>query len=301
MGCAWEKERLTFAVREVIMSQKKKCYYTPSRKTMLLKSLGIYQLSKKEQKRLGQKTASKQNPNTFRRCKYIERFLTITPIVMVFLTIIKTIFVSENINPLYFCSMIAMVPVVSVLLCLVKPLYFTPWSDSDNKWRNDSMFGTQMVSLLFSIAVPWMFCIFYIFTQVHYPDPTIAILYILGIGILLGILLCIRCCAERKTLKLIGILLAVGIGVSILIITLSNAIFANREPSETFVGEVTAKDLHTDSRGGSSRSIDVAVHQDEFSFYITKDAYDNISVGDRIPVYCYSGGLGIPFVDIIKY
>lgn len=285
------------------MSQKKrknKCYYKPSKKTLLLKSLGIYALSKKEQNRLGQTIAAKQDPNTFRRCNDIERFLTISPIAIVLLTIVKAVFISENINSLHFISLLAGPPVASVLLCLLKPLYFTPWADSDNKWRSDSMFGTQMVSLLFSIAVPSMICMFYVFTQIHYPDPTVAVLYIAGLGILLGFLLCIRCCAERKTLKLIGILFAVGIGVSILIIPLSNALLANREPVQTLVGEIADKDLHTSGRGGNACSIDVVVHQDEFSFSITKDMYNQLSVGDRIPVYFYSGGLGIPFADIVK-
>lgn len=275
-------------------------YAKISRKNLLLKSLGIKQLSKKEQKRLGKTIADEQNPDTFCKCKYVGRVLTFSPFAILLLAIMQSIFISDNINSLYFVSIVAVISVVSVLLCLFKPLYFTPWSDDDNKWKSDSMFGTPMVSLSFPIGVSVSICMVYVFTMVHYPDPTLLVLYIVGLGLFLGFLLCIRCRAQRKTLKLIGIMFVVGICVSISIIVLSNAIFANREPFQTYAGEITDKDLFTSSKG-HSRIIDVTVYQDEFSFHITKDIYDQYSVGDRIPVYFYSGGLGIPFVDIIKH
>ena len=34
---------------------------------------------------------------------------------------------------------------------------------------------------------------------------------------------------------------------------------------------------------------------------VSEEDFQSLSVGDRIPVYFYSGGLGIPFADIIKY
>lgn len=128
-------------------------YAKISRKNLLLKSLGIKQLSKKEQKRLGKTIADEQNPDTFCKCKYVGRVLTFFPFAILLLAIMQSIFISDNINSLYFVSIVAVISVVSVLLCLFKPLYFTPWSDDDNKWKSDSMFGTPMVSLSFPIGV----------------------------------------------------------------------------------------------------------------------------------------------------
>ena len=48
-------------------------------------------------------------------------------------------------------------------------------------------------------------------------------------------------------------------------------------------------------------TITVDAHGKELDLAVSEEDFQSLSVGDRIPVYFYSGGLGIPFVDIIKY
>ena len=43
------------------------------------------------------------------------------------------------------------------------------------------------------------------------------------------------------------------------------------------------------------------VHGTDYELAVSEEDFNKLSVGDRIPVYFYSGGLGIPFADIIRY
>ena len=75
-----------------------------------------------------------------------------------------------------------------------------------------------------------------------------------------------------------------------------NYLLDSGEPAEKYVCKIT--DVYETE---DSYDIAVDVHGTDYELAVSEEDFNKLSVGDRIPVYFYSGGLGIPFADIIRY
>jgi len=186
-----------------------------------------------------------------------------------------------------------LVSVASLFLCLWKPAYCSLCSEE--------AYGVPMVSLEGPLFFSSLMLTFLATMLVNYVSYARLLGFSAVIAGILAALLYIRCRVAQKNLEFVFIILLYSAFWGFSIVGACNTIFADPEPTETAIVEITDMWISHTTKGGDSYNISFDAHSEELELSIDEEEYEKLSVGDRIPVYFYSGGLGIPFVDIIKH
>ena len=186
-----------------------------------------------------------------------------------------------------------LVSVASLFLCLWKPAYCSLYGEE--------AYGAPMVSVEGPLFFSSLMLTFLATMLVNYVSYARLLGFSAVIAGTLAALLYIRCRVAQKNLEFVFIILLYSAFWGFSIIGACNTIFADPEPAEIVVGKITDKWTSHSRQSGDSYNISLKEHGEELEFSIDEEDFNKLSVGDRIPVYFYSGGLGIPFADIIRY
>lgn len=215
-------------------------------------------------------------------------------------TVLSVIVAVDCLGGVIFCSPYTLwggigilVNIVSLFLCLWKPTYCSLF--------NKESHGVPMVTLTEPIFFSSLMLILLAWMNLNYLSYTRLIVFSTIVAVVLSVLLYIRSRVAQKNLGFVCAILFISILFGFGFIETCNTIFEDPEPAETAIGEITDMWISHTAKGGDSYNISLKEHGEELEFSINEEEYEKLSVGDRIPVYFYSGGLGIPFVDIIKY
>lgn len=229
-----------------------------------------------------------------------ERNLSLLKKLQSLKTVLSVIAAVSCIGGVIFCSLYTLwgsigilVSIVSLFLCLWKPTYCSLF--------NKESHGVPMVTLAEPICFSSFMLLFLAWTNLNYLSYTHLIVFSTVVAVVLSVLLYIRSRVAQKNFGFVCAILFISILFGFGFIETCNTIFEDPEPAETAIGEITDMWISHSTKGGDSYYISLHTHSEELELSIDEEEYEKLSVGDRIPVYFYSGGLGIPFVDIIKY
>ena len=167
-------------------------------------------------------------------------------------------------------------------------MYFTPWF---TKREDDELSIVSMQLAFISVAIALLLRTV---SDVNYFSYTKLIVVSVIFGIALAVVLTVRDRVHSKS----------SIVAAMIYCTIAafgsvgevNYLLDSGEPAEKYVCKIT--DVYETE---DSYDIAVDVHGTDYELAVSEEDFNKLSVGDRIPVYFYSGGLGIPFADIIKY
>lgn len=225
---------------------------------------------------------AKQDPDALLKYKRIGMVLNVLSILLMLGTILICDPYELWVGACFLFSLICF------LLCVCKPLYFTLWFTP----RENS--ELSMVSMQLAFASPSIALLFRAILDVDYLSYTKLIVISVVVGIILAAIFIVRDSIHSKNVIIAAIAYCVifafgGVGEA-------NYLLDSGEPAEKYVCNIT--DVYETK---DSYNISVDVHGKDYDLTVSEEDFHELSVGDRIPVYFYSGGLGIPFVDIIKY
>lgn len=79
----------------------------------------------------------------------------------------------------------------------------------------------------------------------------------------------------------------------------ANYVLDHDPPTKTLSGTIQDKEKSS-TRYNTSYDIYVTAQTEHFHFTVRREYYDQVMIGDKIAISMHSGGLGIPFVDIVK-
>lgn len=225
---------------------------------------------------------AQQDPDTMRKCKRIGIALN----VLSTLLMLGTLCICEPYEIwIGACFVFAL---ICFLLCVCKPLYFTPWfTTSENS-------GLSMVSMQIAFGSPVIALCFRALFDVNYLSYTKLIVFSAIFGIILSIIFLIRDRTKANNVRIAAVIYCLIFAFGS--VGEVNYLLDSGEPAEKYVCKIT--DVYETE---DSYDIVVDVHGTDYELAVSEEDFNKLSVGDRIPVYFYSGGLGIPFVDIIKY
>ena len=210
-------------------------------------------------------------------------------------TILSIITVVGSIGGVFFHSINILggtgilVSVASLFLCLWKPAYCSLYGEE--------AYGVPMVTLEGQLFFSSLILTF-LAILVNYVSYARLLGFSAVIAIILAALLYIRARVAPKNLEFVFIILLFSAFWGFSIVGACNIIFADLEPTETAIVEITDMWISHSTKGGDSYNISFDAHSEELELSIDEEDYEKLSVGDRIPVYFYSGRLGIPFVEI---
>ena len=174
---------------------------------------------------------------------------------------------------------------ICFLLCVCKPLYFTPWfTTSENS-------GLSMVSMQIAFGSPVIALCFRALFAVNYLSYTKLIVFSAIFGIILSIIFLIRDRTKDNNVRIAAVIYCLIFAFGS--VGEVNYLLDSGEPYEKYVCNVT----HKYDESENDYTITVDAHGMELDLAVSEEDFQSLSVGDRIPVYFYSGGLGIPFVD----
>lgn len=230
-----------------------------------------------------QALSAEQNPETLRKCKIIGGICT----VLGALLMIGTFVICDPYDVwVGACFVFAL---ICFLLCVCKPLYFTPWfTTSENS-------GLSMVSMQIAFGSPVIALCFRALFDVNYLSYTKLIVFSAIFGIILSIIFLIRDRTKANNVRIAAVIYCLIFAFGS--VGEANYLLDSCEPYEKYVCNVT----HKYDESENDYTITVDAHGKELDLAVSEEDFQSLSVGDRIPVYFYSGGLGIPFVDTIKY
>ena len=229
-----------------------------------------------------QALSAEQNPDTLRKCKIIGGICT----VLGALLMIGTFVICDPYDVwVGACFVFAL---ICFLLCVCKPLYFTPWFTTS---ENSSL---SMVSMQIAFGSPVIALFFRALFDVNYLSYTKLIVFSAIFGIILSIIFLVRDRTKVNNVRIAAVIYCLIFAFGS--VGEANYLLDSCEPYEKYVCNIT--DAY---QSENDYTIIVDVHGKELDLGVSEEDYQSLSVGDRIPVYFYSGGLGIPFVDIIKY
>ncbi|MBU5490099.1 hypothetical protein [Butyricicoccus intestinisimiae] len=230
-----------------------------------------------------QALSAEQNPETLRKCKIIGGICT----VLGALLMIGTFVICDPYDVwVGACFVFAL---ICFLLCVCKPLYFTPWfTTSENS-------GLSMVSMQIAFGSPVIALCFRALFDVNYLSYTKLIVFSAIFGIILSIIFLIRDRTKTNNVRIAAVIYCLIFAFGS--VGEANYLLDSCEPYEKYVCNVT----HKYDESENDYTITVDAHGKELDLAVSEEDFQSLSVGDRIPVYFYSGGLGIPFVDTIKY
>lgn len=230
-----------------------------------------------------QALSAEQNPETLRKCKIIGGICT----VLGALLMIGTFVICDPYDVwVGACFVFAL---ICFLLCVCKPLYFTPWfTTSENS-------GLSMVSMQIAFGSPVIALCFRALFDVNYLSYTKLIVFSAIFGIILSIIFLIRDRTKANNVRIAAVIYCLIFAFGS--VGEANYLLDSCEPYEKYVCNVTNK--YDESENDYTITVDA--HGKELDLAVSEEDFQSLSVGDRIPVYFYSGGLGIPFVDTIKY
>jgi len=225
---------------------------------------------------------AKQDPDALLKYKRIGMVLNVLSILLMLGTIVVCDPYELWVGACFLFSLICF------LLCVCKPLYFTLWFTP----RENS--ELSMVSMQLAFAPPSIALLFRAILDVDYLSYTKLIVISVVVGIILAAIFIVRDSIHSKNVIIAAIAYCMifafgGVGEA-------NYLLDSGEPAEKYVCNIT--DVYETE---DSYNISVDVHGKDYDLTVSEEDFHKLSVGDRIPVYFYSGGLGIPFVDIIKY
>ncbi len=195
--------------------------------------------------------------------------------------------------PYEFWSAICLIPFFTAyILFLYKPTYFSLCGTGNSSKPiisvSEIIFFSSFCSALIAFFINHLSYVRLVFVS------AIVAAVIAGIAIF-------RChTIHRISIKFLLLILSSSMLTAFSLVSDINYSTGTQQVSQVHIGTITNVDIYH-AKSGASYSIDVADHGKEFNFSIDESEYEQFSVGDRIPIYFYFGGLGIPFVDIVKY
>lgn len=229
-----------------------------------------------------------------------ERNLSLLKKLQSLKTVLSVIVAVDCLGGVIFCSPYALwggigilVSIVSLFLCLWKPTYCSLFNKESHGVPMVTLAEPIFFSSLMLISLAWM--------NLNYLSYTRLIIFSTVVAVVLSMLLYIRSRVAQKNLGFVCVILFISFLFGFGLIQTCNYIFTDSEPAKKAIGEITDMQISHTAKGGDFYYISLHTHSEELELSIDEEEYEKLSVGDRIPVYFYSGGLGIPFVDIIKY
>ena len=151
-----------------------------------------------------------------------------------------------------------------------------------------------MVSMQIAFGSPVIALCFRALFDVNYLSYTKLIVFSAIFGIILSIIFLIRDRTKANNVRIAAVIYCLIFAFGS--VGEVNYLLDSGEPAEKYVCKIT--DVYETE---DSYDIVVDVHGTDYELAVSEEDFNKLSVGDRIPVYFYSGGLGIPFVDIIRY
>lgn len=152
-----------------------------------------------------------------------------------------------------------------------------------------------MVSMQIAFGSPVIALCFRALFDVNYLSYTKLIVFSAIFGIILSIIFLIRDRTKANNVRIAAVIYCLIFAFGS--VGEANYLLDSCEPYEKYVCNVT----HKYDESENDYTITVDAHGKELDLAVSEEDFQSLSVGDRIPVYFYSGGLGIPFVDTIKY
>lgn len=226
--------------------------------------------------------AAEQNPETLRKCKIVGGICTVIGALLMIGTIVLCDPYEVWVGACFLFS------VFCYLLCVCKPLYFTPCF---TKQENSAV---SMVSMPIAFASPAIALLLRAILDVNYLSYTKFAIFSVVLGIVLSAVLLTR--SRTKSIDVVTMSIIYCMIFAFGSVGEADYLLDSGEPSQKYVCTIT--DAY---QSENDYTIIVDVHGKELDLGVSGEDFQTLSVGDRIPVYFYSGGLGIPFVDIVKY
>lgn len=225
---------------------------------------------------------AQQDPDTMRKCKRIGIALN----VLSTLLMLGTLCICEPYE--IWIGACLLLLLICILLCVCKPVYFTPWF---TKREDDELSIVSMQLAFISVAIALLLRTV---SNVNYFSYTKLIVVSVIFGIVLAVVLTVRDRVHSKSSIVAAIFYCIIAAFGS--VGEVNYLLDSGEPAEKYVCKIT--DVYETE---DSYDIAVDVHGTDYELAVSEEDFNKLSVGDRIPVYFYSGGLGIPFADIIRY
>ena len=229
-----------------------------------------------------QALSAEQDPDTLRKCKIIGGICTVVGALLMIGTIVLCDPYEVWVGACFLFS------VFCYLLCVCKPLYFTPCF---TRQENSAL---SMVSMPIAFASPAIALLLRAILDVNYLSYTKFAIFSVVLGVVLSAVLLAR--SRTKSIDVVTMSIIYCMIFAFGSVGEADYLLDSGEPSQKYVCNIT--DAY---QSENDYTITVDVHGKELDLGVSEEDYQSLSVGDRIPVYFYSGGLGIPFADIIKY
>lgn len=185
---------------------------------------------------------------------------------------------------------------VTFLIYICFPQYFL-LCDSDVRARpRQSMISLYIPMICLSIAIT---------TQdgIQYECNTRFFLLGLIVSVILLAVFAVRTRFFHSS-EFFGVLVLVWcIGYGFSFVSGANYVLDHEPPIKTISGTIQNKEESTEGvrPATTTYSIYVKTQTEYFLFTVRSEYYDRVMIGDEIAIAMHSGGLGIPFADIVEY